>query len=752
MTSSPRSRSAPAVQACEGPARKTSRRGARAGAAQPPDPPHSSGPSPGERLGLRSDWDYALHLPLHYLDETRISAIASLRDGVAAVVQARVVQAEASAGVRKQLRIQVQDASGTLNLRFFHFYPNWQRQYQPGKLLRVRGEPRAGLFGMEMVHPTCHAAQPDEPLPERLTPVYPAASGISQAWLRKAITAARARLDGREWLPADLLSRLRLPDIASTLDVLHAPRPGVSLASLEDRSHPGWQRIKFDELLAQQIAQQQARLARAALRAWPLPARNGPQSLGDRLLQALPFALTPDQAACAAEIAADLALTQPMHRLLQGDVGSGKTVVAALAAAQSIDCGFQCALMAPTDILATQHLRKLADWLEPLGVSVAWLSGAQTRRERDAAVQAAASGAAQLVVGTHAVIQEKVRFHRLGLAIVDEQHRFGVAQRLSLRAKGLDEGLEGGAGDGVREPHLLMMSATPIPRTLAMAVFGDLDVSTIAHLPPGRSPVRTRVFDEARRDAVIARVRALVAAGRQVYWVCPLVEESTARPASTLPAHRSSEERRGRAFTQAGGVVLDLRNAEATHAELQAALGNDAERVGLLHGRMPASQKAQVMADFAAGRLRLLVATTVIEVGVDVPAATLMVIEHAERFGLSQLHQLRGRVGRGADASECLLLFTPPLSEMARARLLAVRDTNDGFVLAQKDLELRGPGELLGQRQSGVQMLRHADLHTDIALLEAARDAAVWLLHHDPAAAHEHLQRWLGGRLDWLAA
>ena len=487
--------------------------------------------------------------------------------------------------------------------------------------------------------------------------------------------------------------------------------------------------MKFDELLAQQLAQQMALSRRAEQRAWPMPERGG--GLVQSLLRALPFALTTDQAGCVAEIALDLQREQPMHRLLQGDVGCGKTVVAALAAAQAIDNGFQCALMAPTDILASQHLRKLADWLAPLGVHVAWLRGAQSRRERDAALTAAASGTSQLVVGTHAVIQDKVNFARLGLAIVDEQHRFGVAQRLSLRAKG-GEGGEGTQAPGtartgqpVREPHLLMMSATPIPRTLAMAVFGDLDVSTIAHLPPGRSPVQTRVFSDARRDAVIARVRELVAAGRQVYWVCPLVEDSE---------------------------VLDLRNAEATYAELQAVLGEDAARVGLLHGRLAAARKAQVMADFAAGRLRLLVATTVIEVGVDVPAATLMVIEHAERFGLSQLHQLRGRVGRGAEASECLLLFSAPLSELARARLQALRDSGDGFVLAQKDLELRGPGELLGQRQSGLQALRHADLQTDTALLDAAREAAIWLLRHDPSAARQHLQRWLGGRLDWLAA
>ena len=705
---------------------------------QPKPKPKPEPTSPGERLGLRSDWDHALHLPLHYIDETRLTAVAALREGHAAVVQARVVLAEVARGVRKLLRVQVEDASGQLELRFFHFYANWARQYAVGKLLRIRGEPRAGLFGMEMVHPTCHVARADEPMPERLTPVYPAAAGISQAWLRKAIASARARLDAHEWLPAALLAQQQLPDIASTLDVLHAPTPEVPLATLQDRSHPAWQRVKFDELLAQQLAQQQARARRATQRAWPMAAQRGSQSLTRRLLQVLPFALTPDQQACVAEIAADLEREHPMHRLLQGDVGSGKTVVAALAATQAIDAGFQCALMAPTDILASQHLRKLADWLAPLGVQVAWLRGAQSRRERDAALAAAASGASQLVVGTHAVIQDKVRFARLGLAIVDEQHRFGVAQRLSLRAKG-GEGGEGTqvpgtarTGQPVREPHLLMMSATPIPRTLAMAVFGDLDVSTIAHLPPGRSPVQTRVFSDARRDAVIARVRELVAAGRQVYWVCPLVEDSE---------------------------VLDLRNAEATYTELQAALSGDGapgegahSRVGLLHGRMPAAQKAQVMADFACARLRLLVATTVIEVGVDVPAATLMVIEHAERFGLSQLHQLRGRVGRGAEASECLLLFSAPLSELARARLQALRDSGDGFVLAQRDLELRGPGELLGQRQSGLQALRHADLQTDTDLLDAAREAAIWLLRHDPSAAQQHLQRWLGGRLDWLAA
>jgi ATP-dependent DNA helicase RecG len=688
--------------------------------------------SPGERLGLRSDWDFALHLPLHYVDETRITPIAELREGRMAVVQARVVQAELMPARRRVLRVTVEDDGARLELRFFHFYPNWARQYAPGKELRIRGEPRRGLFGFEMVHPVCRVASPVEDLPRSLTPIYPAGAGISQAWLRKAVAAALRRLDTREWLPEEWLRRLDLPPIGQALQLLHAPPPDLHLEQLEQRSHPAWRRVKFDELLAQQLAQQMARSRRAEQRAWAMPERGG--GLVQRLLQALPFALTPDQTACVAEIAADLQREQPMHRLLQGDVGCGKTVVAALAAAQAIDNGFQCALMAPTDILAAQHLQRLADWLRPLGVGVAWLSGAQRKREREAELARAASGEAALVVGTHAVIQDKVQFARLGLALVDEQHRFGVAQRLSLRAKGSEE---------QRQPHLLMMTATPIPRTLAMAVFGDLDISTIAHAPPGRQPVRTRVFSDQRREAVKQRVRELVLQGRQAYWVCPLIEPSEPGEGGEGAAPPASGARGGQ---------TELRAALEAHAELQELLGEQAACVGLLHGRMPAAQKAQVMADFAAGRLRLLVATTVIEVGVDVPTASLMVIEHAERFGLSQLHQLRGRVGRGDQAAQCLLLFSEPLSQTARARLQAMHETSDGFVLAQKDLELRGPGELLGQRQSGLQGLRHADLREDQDLLELARDAAAALLREHPLAAREHLRRWLGGGMDWLAA
>ncbi len=698
--------------------------------------------SPGERLGLRSDWDFALHLPLHYVDETRITPIAQLREGRIAVVQAQVLQAELMAARRRVLRVTVEDGSGRLELRFFHFYPNWSRQYAPGKELRIRGEPRRGLFGFEMVHPVCRVAAPGEALPQSLTPIYPAGAGISQAWLRKAVAAALRRLDAREWLPADLLERLQLPPIAQALQLLHAPPPQLALEALEQRSHPAWRRVKFDELLAQQLAQQMARSRRAEQRAWPMPERGG--GLVQSLLRALPFALTADQAGCVAEIALDLQREQPMHRLLQGDVGCGKTVVAALAAAQAIDNGFQCALMAPTDILAAQHLQRLAGWLQPLGVGVAWLSGAQRKREREAELARAASGEAALVIGTHAVIQDKVQFARLGLALVDEQHRFGVAQRLSLRAKGAGE---------QRQPHLLMMTATPIPRTLAMAVFGDLDISTIAHSPPGRQPVRTRVFSsDQRREAVKQRVRELVLQGRQVYWVCPLIEPS--EPGEGEAGGEGGEGGQLGARPRAGarGGQPELRAALEAHAELQALLGEQAGCVGLLHGRMPSAHKAQVMEDFAAGRLRLLVATTVIEVGVDVPSASLMVIEHAERFGLSQLHQLRGRVGRGSQAAQCLLLFSEPLSQTARARLQAMHESSDGFVLAQKDLELRGPGELLGQRQSGLQGLRHADLREDEDLLELAREAAASLLREHPLAAREHLQRWLGAGMDWLAA
>ncbi|MDD4888174.1 MAG: ATP-dependent DNA helicase RecG, partial [Thiomonas sp.] len=612
----------------------------KAGRAKP------SKPSPLARLGLRTDWDIALHLPLRYEDETRLTPLDKLRDGVTVTTEAEVIDTQVQGRApRRQLLVRLHAAGQpqeTLTLRLFHFYPSQLRLLQPGARLRVHGQVRQGLFGWEMVHPNWRVVDLDAPLPQTLTPVYPATAGVPQSYLRKAVHSALNRLNWCDTVPQEELARHRLPDLQASLRLLHAP-PASALPALEAGTHPAQQRLKFDELLAQQLAQQQARAARLRWKAPPLPDSGGVETLPARLHAAIPFSLTAAQERCVAEIAADLARPVPTHRLLQGDVGSGKTVVAALAAAQAIAAGWQCALMAPTEILAAQHARKLADWLEPLGVRVAWLSGSQTKKEREIALQLAASGQAQLVLGTHAVIQAQVRFARLGLAIVDEQHRFGVAQRLALR-----DSLRAGTQHSGLQPHLLMMSATPIPRTLAMALFGDLDVSTIDALPPGRTPVRTTVISADKRGDLIHRVGALTAQGRQVYWVCPLVEESE---------------------------TLDLQNAVATHAELSAALAalpraadQPPLRAGLLHGRMKAVEKRATMQAFTAGDIGLLVATTVIEVGVDVPNASLMVIEHAERFGLSQLHQLRGRVGRGAAQSDCVLLFTSPLSPTARER------------------------------------------------------------------------------------
>ena len=528
-----------------------------------------------------------------------------------------------------------------------------------------------------------------------------------------------------ETVPAEALQdlgrQLRQPPwpLAQALHYLHHPSPDVSVAALEDRSHPAWLRLKAEELLAQQLSQAQAHLAREQLRAPRLPLREG--GLHEQLLAQLPFSLTAAQRRVCEEIAQDLQRGQPMHRLLQGDVGSGKTVVAALAAAICIDAGWQCALMAPTEILAEQHFRKLLDWLTPLNVGVAWLTGSQKAKERREMLARIASGEAQLVVGTHAVIQDKVQFQRLALAIIDEQHRFGVAQRLALRSKMQPD------ADGQADPHLLMMTATPIPRTLAMSYYADLHVSTIDELPPGRTPVLTRLISQQRRDEVIARIGAQLAQGRQVYWVCPLIEESEA---------------------------LDLQNATQTWEELGEALPG--VQVALLHSKLPVAEKKAIMAAFAGGDTGVLVSTTVIEVGVDVPNASLMVIEHAERFGLSQLHQLRGRVGRGAAASACVLLYAPNeagrVSETAKARLMAMAETNDGFEIARRDLEIRGPGELLGARQSGSPLLRFADLEQDALLLDWARHWAPVMLRQCPTLAERHLERWLGGKAEFLKA
>ena len=690
-----------------------------------------------EKLGLRRDIDLALHLPLRYEDETRVQAIADTPDGEPVQVEGIVTECRIELRGRRQLLVRLQDDSDSLLLRFLNFYPSHQKTLAVGARVRVRGEARNGFFGREMVHPHFKAVDAQTPLATSLTPVYPTSAQLPQAYLRKAVAAALRRAPLDELLPPGTVPG-GLPTLRAALQRLHLPPAGESMAALEDRSHPAWQRLKFEELLSQQLSQLASQRERARLRAPLLQARPG--GLHERFLAALPFQLTAAQRRVAEEIAADLCKPRvdapppaggatPMNRLLQGDVGSGKTVVAALAATIAIDSGWQCALMAPTELLAEQHFRKLVEWLEPLltplGFAIAWLTGSRKGKGRARMVAQVASGEAMLVVGTQAVIQDDVHFARLGLAIIDEQHRFGVAQRLELRRKLSAQPLDapGGPGAGPLEPHLLMMSATPIPRTLAMTYFADLDVSTLDELPPGRTPVLTKVFDEQRRPQVIARIIEQVTRGRQVYWVCPLIEESES---------------------------LDLQNATEAHAQLAAALPGCT--VGLLHGRLPAAEKAAVMARFVSGQVQLLVATTVIEVGVDVPNASLMVIEHAERFGLSQLHQLRGRVGRGAVASVCVLLYQGPLSRTGKDRLRAMAETNDGFDIARRDLEIRGPGEFMGARQSGDALLRFADLDDDAPLLQQARRLAPDLLQRHATAAQAHVARWLDARADFLKA
>jgi ATP-dependent DNA helicase RecG len=693
-----------------------------------------------DKLGLKRDIDLALHLPLRYEDETRITKLRDVRDGDTAQIEARVTDCEVSFRPRRQLIVTVDDGTDTCTLRFFNFYPSQQKALAVGQRILARGEVKGGFLGRTMLHPAFRSAGGD--LPTALTPIYPTVAGLSQPVLRKEVLAGLARAELSDtFAPGDLSQNSHQPlwTLRQALSFLHHPTPDVSLETLQDHSHPAWRRLKAEELLAQQLSQLQSRRARASLRA-PVLAMVAPEvfsppneperpvllPLYTELVATLPFQLTAAQQRVCAEIARDLARQVPMHRLLQGDVGSGKTVVAALAATICIDAGWQCALMAPTEILAEQHFRKLIGWLEPLGITTAWLTGNQKAKERRGMLALIESGEAALVVGTHAVIQEKVLFKNLALAVIDEQHRFGVAQRLALRNKLTHDGME---------PHMLMMTATPIPRTLAMSYYADLDVSTIDELPPGRTPIVTKLVHEARRDEVVERIHAQIAQGRQVYWVCPLIEESEA---------------------------LDLSNATQTHAELQAAMqgvvlaNGEAAQVGLLHSRMPADEKKAVMAAFKEGHMAVLVSTTVIEVGVDVPNASLMVIEHAERFGLSQLHQLRGRVGRGAAASACVLLYStgdaPRLSEAARARLRAMSETNDGFEIARRDLDIRGPGEFLGARQSGDAMLRFANLDVDTDLLDWARKEAPMLLDQHPALAARHVARWLGGKSDFLKA
>jgi len=700
----------------------------------PPAPDAASAPKPAltgpqralQRLNLVRPIDLALHLPLRYEDETQVLPIAALRPADKAQVEGTVIDSHVEARARRQLVATLRDDSGSaLLLRFLNFYPSHQKTLARGQRVRVRGEVRGGFLGLEMVHPAIKAVEPGAPLASALTPVYPTTAQLPQPYLRKAIASALQRAPLDEVLPPAVVPA-GLPSLRRALETLHHPPPDVSLHALESGTHPAALRLKFEELLAQQLSQLAARAERALLRAPAIAPRTG--GLHERLLGVLPFALTRAQQRVVDEIVRDLAGPRPMHRLLQGDVGAGKTVVAALAASVAMDAGWQCALMAPTEILAEQHFAKLVQWLEPLGVEVAWLSGSRKGRTRTQTLERIAGGHATLVVGTHAVIQDDVRFARLGLAVVDEQHRFGVQQRLALRRKLALDGLE---------PHLLMMTATPIPRTLAMTYFADLDVSTIDELPPGRTPILTRVFADTRRAEVTARIADEIAQGRQAYWVCPLIEESE-------DAENTAAEREGQP------APMTLQNVTDTHARLAAALPG--HEVGLLHGRMRPADKAAVMARFKAGEIPVLVATTVVEVGVDVPNASLMVIEHAERFGLAQLHQLRGRVGRGTAASVCVLLYAAPLSPTAKDRLKAMVETTDGFEIARRDLEIRGPGEFMGARQSGDQLLRFADLEEDAPLLAHVRAVAPGLLEDAPGAAAAHVERWLGGRLEWMKA
>ncbi len=673
------------------------------------------------KLGLRRDIDFALHLPLRYEDETRISQVSDALPGVAAQFDVVVVSSEVGFRPRRQLVAHCQDAQashdgqGMLTLRFLNFYPSQQKALQEGARLRVFGELREGFFGREIVHPRFQVLGATDvsagessaaALPTGLTPVYPATAGLGQSTLRRLIQRALARIELTDTLPPAALAKYALPDISGAIRLLHAPPPESALAQLESRDHPAWRRVQFDELLAQQLSLRRAYTARRALGAPELIATH---ELTEQLLRVLPFLITGAQRRAWGEIAQDLAQPHPMQRLLQGDVGSGKTIVAALAMLHAVEAGYQAALMAPTEILAEQHYQKLSTWLAPLGLEVAWLTGSLKKRDKLAAIEKVGAGKTALMVGTHALIEENVVFDRLGLAIVDEQHRFGVRQRLALKDKG-------------RFAHQLTMSATPIPRTLAMSYYADLDVSVLDELPPGRTPVATRLVSAARRDEIVARVRTACALGGQAYWVCPLIEESE---------------------------TLQLQTAEDTYAQLLADLPT--LRVGLVHGRMKSEEKAAVMAAFAANEIQVLVATTVIEVGVDVPNASLMVIEHAERFGLSQLHQLRGRVGRGAAQSTCILLYAQPLGQMARARLKVIFESTDGFEIAREDLRLRGPGEFIGARQSGLPLLRYADLE-DTALVEKARQLADELLRDAPDVADAHLARWLGGREDFLKA
>jgi ATP-dependent DNA helicase RecG len=687
-------------------------------------------PSTLQKMGLDSPMALALHLPSRYEDETELLTIEeAIHRGrfSSAQTQGVVIRNQVLFRPRRQMVVTIEDETETLNLRFLNFYPSQQKQMAVGIHVRVRGEVRDGFQGSEMVHPIVRAVAPDAPLPNTLTPVYPASVGVSQTVIRKAV--AQALRDPSlqdslaEFLPKKLMAELLpsndWPNLQAAITYLHQPPADANTQSLLERTHPAWRRVQFEELLAQQISLKRAHAIRRQRHAPSFKktkeeGKDKKQSFEEGLLKVLPFKLTNAQERVWSEMSDDLSKSFPMNRLLQGDVGSGKTVVAALAAARAMDHGYQAAIMAPTEILAEQHYRKMKEWFEPLGVQIAWLSGSLKAKEKRLTQEAIEGGQAQLVIGTHALIQENVRFAKLGIAVIDEQHRFGVRQRLEIQQR---------VGSELFYCHQLMMSATPIPRTLAMTYYADLDVSVIDELPPGRKPIATKVVKASRRDEVIDGLQSWLSKGLQAYWVCPLIEESEA---------------------------LQLQTATESFEQLTQALPDF--KVGLVHGRLKAEEKAAVMAAFKANEIQRLVATTVIEVGVDVPNAALMVIEHAERFGYAQIHQLRGRVGRGSADSVCILMYAEPLSMAAKERLQTLRETSDGFVIAERDLSLRGPGELLGAKQSGDAMLRFVDIQRDAWLIELAQQAADRLLAEHADLVERHLERWLGSRAEFLKA
>ncbi len=668
------------------------------------------------RMGLINDWDFVLHLPLRYEDETRITRICDLKAGDWAQIQGTVISSRTQGGRFMQLIASVSDSTANIEIRFLHFYPKMRERFKSGTLLRLSGQvqqqPVQFGGGLQMLHPKIKDPITDtSELPSTLTPVYPAGEHITQTWLRKRIDRAMLDVDLTDIVPASFTQSLSLPTLRDALKSLHHPSPGADYEAYSERRTPEWRRLKFDELLAQQLTLRYAREVKSELQAPRLLGTHG--NLREKLTASLPFSLTGAQKRVLVEIYTDLAQNAPMNRLVQGDVGCGKTIVAALSALQAVDSGYQAALMAPTEILAEQHYLKLKPLLEPLGVKVVLLTGSLRTKEKVLRQDMVASGQSQVVIGTHALIQDAVKFHKLGLAIVDEQHRFGVEQRLKLR-NAVQEGTL---------PHLLMLSATPIPRTLAMSYLADIDVSVIDELPPGRTPIVTTLISMDRTAEVTSAVQRAVSSGSQVYWVCPLIEDSEKSDLTAATLRR-----------------------DALQQELPGC------RVALVHGAMSAEEKQSIMNAFSSGEVDILVATTVIEVGVDVPNASVMIIEHAERFGLSQLHQLRGRVGRGSKKSFCLLLYAPNLSEVGKERLSVIRSSTDGFEIARQDLRLRGPGEFMGAKQSGAPLLRFADLDTDVELLDAARQAAQTWLTTDPKSALQHARRWFAGSGNFLQA